>query len=290
MRRITFLRLFLAALAGPVVAQQPPATPDEPPAPAAPPTVIANIDSAETREQLREVLRRLPPEVGKALKLDPTLWNNQAYLAHYPALSAFVAAHPEVAHSPGYFLESVWIPGDPVPETNSMRMWGHVMEGISIFAVTLFFGGIFVWLIKTAIDHRRWSRLSRIQAEVHNKLLDRFASNEDLLAYVKTTAGRRFLEAAPIPVEGPRAVGAPMNRVLWSAQAGVVLTAAGIGLALVSDWNVDKDVAAPLAAVGVLAVAIGIGFIVSAALSFILSRRLGLWPPRDPEAELPASE
>src|SRR6185436_11417587 len=104
MRRITFLLLFLAALAAPVVAQQEPAAPSSPQSPAAPPTVIANIDSSETREQLREVLRRLPPEVGKALKLDPTLWSNEAYLAHYPALNAFLASHPEVAHSPAYFL------------------------------------------------------------------------------------------------------------------------------------------------------------------------------------------
>lgn len=289
MRRITLLLLFLASLALPIVGQ--PAAPAAPPALPAAPTVIANIDSAETREQLREVLRRLPPEVGKALKLDPTLWNNQAYLGHYPALAAFVAAHPEVAHSPAYFLESVWVPGDPVPETNSVRMWGRMMEAISILAVMLFFGGIFTWLIRTAIEHRRWSRLSRVQAEVHNKLLDRFAANEDLLAYVKTTAGRRFLEAAPIPLEGPRAVGAPMNRVLWSTQAGVVLTAAGLGLTYVSNWSVDKDVAQPLAAIGVLAIAIGLGFVVSAALSFILSRKLGLWqPPRDPELEIAAGE
>jgi hypothetical protein len=290
MRRITALLLFVIALALPVVAQ--PAAPAEPPAaPAAPPTLIANVDSAETREQLRELLRRLPPEVGKALKLDPTLWSNQTYLAHYPALAAFIVAHPEVAHSPGYFLESVWIPGDPVPETNNMRMWGRVMESLSIFSVMIFFGGLFAWLIRTAIDHRRWSRLSRIQAEVHNKLLDRFAANEDLLAYVKTTAGRRFLEAAPIPIEGPRAVGAPMNRVLWSTQAGVVLTAAGLGLTYVSNWSVDKDIAQPLSAIGVLAIAIGLGFVVSAALSFILSRKLGLWqPPHDPALEISAGE
>jgi len=289
MRRITALLLFVIALVLPVIAQ--PAAPAEPAAPAAAPTVIANIDSQETREQLRELLRRLPPEVGKALKLDPTLWNNQTYLAHYPALAAFIVAHPEVAHSPAYFLENVWIPGDPTPETNSTRMWGRVMESLSIFAVMVFFGGLFAWLIRTAIDHRRWSRVSRMQAEVHNKLLDRFAANEDLLAYVKTTAGRRFLEAAPIPLEGPRAVGAPMNRVLWSTHAGVVLTAAGLGLTYISNWSVDKDVSQPLAAIGVLAIAIGLGFIVSAALSFILSRKLGLWqPPRDPELEISAGE
>ena len=40
-----------------------------------------------------------------------------------------------------------------------------------------------------------------MQYQVHNKLLDRFTSNEDLLAYVQTPAGRRFLESAPIPLQ-----------------------------------------------------------------------------------------
>ena len=46
-----------------------------------------------------------------------------------------------------------------------------------------------IWLIKTLIEHRRWSRLSKIQTDVHNKLLDRFSANEDLLAYIQTPAG-----------------------------------------------------------------------------------------------------
>jgi len=71
--------------------------------------------------------------------------------------------------------------------------------------------------------------------------------------------------------------------VLWSVQVGIVVAAAGIGLRLVS-WNVDKDVAQPMAAFGTLGIAIGGGFIVAAAVSFVLSRKLGLWQPAHPEA------
>ncbi len=249
------------------------------------PALATNIDSSATREELRALLQRLPPTVGKTLKLDPTLWSNKEYLAHYPALAAFAATHPEVAHSPGYYLDSVWIPSDPTPETASFRMWQNLMETISIFGAVLIVAGVFTWLIKTLIDHRRWSRVSRVQSEVHNKLLDRFASNEDLLAYVKTNAGRQFLESAPIPLEaGPRPVAAPIGRVLWSVQAGVVLTAFGFGMKLVS-WSVEKDIAQPLSALGVLAVALGLGFIIAGAVSYSLSRKLGLWhPPAEREA------
>ena len=257
-------------------------------------TAAANqfVDSAQTREQLREILHRLPPHVGRTLKLDPTLWTNETYLAHFPALGAFIKTHPEVTHSPAYYLENIWIPMDPVPETVSARMWRDLVEMIMIFFGTVMTVGVLTWLIKFVADHRRWSRLSRVQAEVHNKLMDRFTSNEDLLAYVKTTAGKRFLESTPIPLDaGPRAIAAPIGRVLWSVQAGIILAATGVGLMVVS-INVDKDVAQPMAALGTLAIALGVGFVIAAAISFILSKRLGLLQPTrlDPEAEAQLSE
>jgi hypothetical protein len=138
-----------------------------------------------------------------------------------------------------------------------------------------------IWLIKTLIEHRRWSRLSKIQTDVHNKLLDRFTANEDLLAYIQTPAGRRFLESAPIPLESPRAIGAPLGRILWSAQAGAVLTVLGGGVTLVSQNSVE-EVAAPLGAFGVVIIALGFGFLVSAFLAYVLTRRFGLM--NDPSA------
>ena len=145
----------------------------------------------------------------------------------------------------------------------------------SLSDVALAMGAGLIWLIKTLIEHRRWSRLSKIQTEVHNKLLDRFTSNEDLLAYIQTPAGKRFLESAPIPLDSPRAINAPLGRILWSAQAGAVLTVLGLGVALVSR-NSLEEVAAPLAAFGVVIIALGLGFLVSAFLAYVLTRRFGL--------------
>ena len=242
-------------------------------------TVVMATDSRDTRQQLREVLERLPPEVAKVLKLDPTLWTNENYLAHYPALAAFVAAHPEVTHSPAFYLEGVWIANDPSPEPPAVRLWRDTMEGFAIFAVMLGIVSGLIWLIKTLVEQRRWSRLSKIQAEVHNKLLDRFGSNEELMAYIQTPPGRRFLESAPIPLEqGPRFVSAPLNRILWSVQAGLVIIALGLGLQFVSS-SAQKEVAELTSGMGALAIAIGVGFVAAAGASFILSRKLGLWQP-----------
>jgi hypothetical protein len=249
--------------------------PDEATAPAT--VVLESTDSETTRREFNELLQRHPPEVGKTLKLSPTLFSNPSYLANYPSLQQFVAKHPEVTHSPGYYLDHVYVPGDPTPRTASMAMLESTMEGIAVFSVMLMITLALTWLIKTLIDHRRWSRISKVQAEVHNKLLDRFASNEELLAYVQTPAGQQFLKSAPIELAaGPRPVSAPLSRILWSVQIGVVLAAAGFGMQYVGS-NVDKDVSQPFMAIGVLALSIGIGFVVSAVLSYLISRRLNLW-------------
>jgi hypothetical protein len=138
--------------------------------------------------------------------------------------------------------------------------------------------------VRTIVDQKRWSQLSRRQTEVHNKILDRFSNSDELLAYIKSPAGSKFLESAPIPLhaEAPRQ-NAPLSRVLWSVQIGVVVAAAGVGMLLVST-RFDAETAQGFFAMGSIATCIGAGFIISAIVSLVLSRRLGLYqePPVPP--------
>lgn len=244
------------------------------------------VSAEETRRDLEELLKQYPPTLPRILRLDPSLLANPEYLKPYPALGGFLAQHPEVAHNPGYFFAS-WDSnyGDPrnrlTVQERAVDMWRNAIEGFMIGVVILGIASGVIWLIKTLIEQRRWTRLSKIQTEVHNKLLDRFTANEDLLAYIQTPAGRRFLESAPIPLDTPRAIGAPLGRILWSAQAGAVLTVLGLGVALVSR-NTLEEVAAPLGAFGVVIIALGLGFLISAVLAYALTRRFGLM--NDPAA------
>ncbi|MCS7041921.1 MAG: hypothetical protein NZR01_03935 [Bryobacteraceae bacterium] len=128
-------------------------------------------------------------------------------------------------------------------------------------------------LVRTFIDYRRWSRVARVQAEVHAKIPDRLASNEDLLADIHSPAGQKFLESAPIHLEsGGRPVAAPLGRILWAVQGGIVMRAAGAGLLFIST-RVDPLAAQPLHTFGTLALAPGAGFLLSAVAAFAISRR-----------------
>jgi hypothetical protein len=285
--------LALTFVDGPALAQTRPQdqttrTPASPGQVASPTAPVVEADARETREQLRELLSRYPPDLGRILKMDPTMLQNQAYLAQYPGLAAFLAAHPAVVHNPGYFLEFVrqsydyTEPADP--KRQAIDMWRNVLDGVAVFTVMVFVGGLFAWLVRTVLDHRRWLRVSRVQTEVHNKLLDRFAGTGELLAYVQTPAGQKFLEAAPIPLDpGSRGIAAPLGRILWSVQVGVVLVIGGLGFQFVSG-RVIQEVAEGLWMIGVLAVAFGLGFVLSGVVSYALSRRLGLLEPTTPLA------
>ena len=243
-------------------------------------TAISSQDADETRRQLEDVLKAYPPSLPRIMKMDPTLVNNDAYLQTYPALAAFLAQHPEIKHNPAFFFAEYGDGGNYYRETaqdRAIQMWRSTIEGFTIGTIVLAIASGVIFLIKSMIDHRRWSRMSKIQTEVHNKVLDRMQSNEDLLAYIQTPAGKRFLESAPIPMESPRSIGAPFGRILWSAQAGAVLTVLGLGITLVSQ-NTLEEVAPPLAAMGAIVGALGIGFLVSAVLAYALTRRFNLMP------------
>jgi len=291
----TVCALSLPAVAGAAQRAQT-AAPATQPAPPSTVFVEQDQDARETREKFDEVMKRLPPAVGRVLRLDPSLMSNEGYMANYPSLVAFLKQHPEIKANPGYFFEHIgssefWSP--PQPETRDMqavRIWRDMMQFVAIATIFTVITSAVIWIIRTLVEYRRWLRTSKVHTEVHNKLLDRFTTNEDLMAYIQTPAGRRFLESAPLAVEGPsRPMGAPFNRILWSVQVGVVLAAGALGLLFVSNRVID-EVAQPLFAVGVLALTVGAGFVVSAAASFLLSRRLGLLDTAAPPREHPQPE
>ncbi|MEN3337143.1 MAG: hypothetical protein V7647_819 [Acidobacteriota bacterium] len=234
-------------------------------------------NAEDTRESLERVFEKYPPAVARVFKLDPSLMSSPSYLAPYPVLGTFLSQHPEVVHNPGYFLDRIdnqeRFFNDP-RRRDREEMLG-VLAGIGVFIAFIVIVSVLTWLIRLIVTHRRWNRLSRVQFETHNKLLDRFTSNDELLAYVQTPAGRRFLESTPIPVEDAQRMSAPLSRILWSVQAGIVLLVLGAGFLQVSR-QFANDPQQLFSVAGILSLAFGAGFIVSALAAYGLSRKLGL--------------
>jgi hypothetical protein len=269
-----WMTALLSGMPPALLAQSRPA-PTQTPAPVQAP--VDERDAREIRQRLREIFNQYPPSVGQVLRLDPSLLTKPDYMASYPTLATFIAQHPEVAHNPAFFI------GEPrfeAPETGraaALRVVENVFEGGMFLIGAVSFFTLIGWLGRALIDYRTWQRASKIQADAHSKLVDRLTSNEDLLAYLQSPAGQRATMSATRPGLdiALRAVGAPVNRILWSVQAGVVLAAGGLGLWF-AKGSVIEEAAQALNVVAVLAVALGVGFVASALVAYALSRQLGL--------------
>jgi hypothetical protein len=235
-------------------------------------------DARDTRDTLRGVLAQYPPTLSQVLRLDPTLLTKPDYLATYPALAAFLNEHPEIARSPSYFF------GDPPagrgPDTiryEAVRSMQDMIMGMMALSAFIAFMLSLGWLIRTALADRRWQRLAKTQTETHGKLLDRLTSHDDLVAYIASPSGKRFLDAAPIMLDetARTPVSAPVTRILWSLQAGVVLIAVGFGLFFAKN-QVFEEIGSALYVMGILTISLGVGFVASAVLAYAVSHRLGL--------------
>src|SRR5579864_3815558 len=244
---------------------------------------MSDQDARAVRRDLIDVMRKYPPSLGEILRLDPSLMSSAAYLAPYPALQSFLAAHPDVVKNPNYYFDSFPTAGGYYEQdSSSQRLWHDILGGAAALAVFGTIVAVVTWLIRVLVDYRRWNHLAKVQADAHTKLLDRFTANDELIAYVQSPAGSRFLQSAPIALDpGTRRLGAPVSRILWSAQAGLVVMMAGLAFQYVSS-RVDPDAQQPLFAVGVVALAVGVGFLLSAGAAYAISHRLGLFEPLPP--------
>ena len=242
------------------------------------PGPVTQMDAQGTREALMRILENHPPSVGRVLKLDPSLMRSESYLASYPELRDFLAQHDEIPQNAQFFLEGIRIGQNDnyQPRSQKLELMAGILAGFAGFCAAGIVLGTLIWLIRTVLDQRRWSRLSKIQAEVHSKLMDRFSSNDELMAYVQTPSGRRFLESGPSPLqELAPAMAAPVARILWSMQIGAVLLVTGVGLLFLSSRALFEAQEFFYIA-GCMWTAVGAGFLVSAVAAYVLSRRLGL--------------
>ncbi len=295
------LSRLLSAVAVPILmcitlGAQTPALPATPPHASAAPVYATpapnDKDVAATQSELIKLLR-LSPTLTTVVSHDPSLLSNQDYVAHNnPQLAAFLSTHPEVARNPEFYLFDHLNHEDGSPDEALERaVWpdvyraqmrpsplaGIVSDIIPLIAFALALTAL-LWLTRVLLENRRWNRIFKLQSEVHGRLIDRFGSTQELSAYMETESGRKFLEAAPIPVniEAGQRVPNAVARVLTPLQIGVVLVLLGMGLLSLRHAGPDMDV--PMLVFGTVMLMPGIGFIISAGLTWLLAARLGLMP------------
>lgn len=156
------------------------------------------------------------------------------------------------------------------------NFWDGFIPFMVFVGVTL----ALLWILRTVLDNRRWNKMVKVQTETHAKLLDRFASSQEMLAYMQSEAGKKFLEAPVFEGQRRQVSTLPFGRILWSVQIGVVAAVLGIGF-LFLRGRVTPDADMGFQIFGTLVLALGIGFLVSGGVSYVLAKRFGLLERQD---------
>ena len=274
-----------------------------PKTPAPPATPMSDQELQATQEQLLQLLRT-SPTLTTVVAHDPTLLSDQEYVSrNNPQLAQFLAQHPDIARNPEYYLfTNLNIPGGRRSEALERAVWPEmttistprsaatefVSDVMPLLAFVSFLVAAF-WITRQLLDNRRWSRTFKMQSEVHAKLIDRLSTSQELAAYMETDAGRRFLEAAPISIGMERQQRMPnaVARVLTPLQAGVVMVLLGIGFFMLR--YAGTELSTPMLVLGIITLMPGIGFILSAGITWVLAGRLGLIPDNATATEYLAS-
>jgi hypothetical protein len=260
--------------------------------PAAPIPAATEKDLAATQEQLIKLLRE-SPTLTTVVEHDPSLLSNQEYVRkNNPQLAQFLEAHPEIPLNPDYYLftnldnedghrdraleHAVW--PDLSHDSRPRPVFEVMINDGGPFVVLVFLSGVVLWLVRVFLENRRWNRIFKLQMEVHGRLIDKFGTSQELLTYMDTEAGKRFLEAAPLPVnfEGDQRMPSGVARILTPLQIGVVLSLLGIGFFLLR--HTHRDMELPMLFLGTVFLMPGLGFIISAGITWMLAGRLGLMP------------
>ena len=240
-----------------------------------------NENAWNTQQELWRVMRQYPPAVGEIIQRDPSLLQKADYMSAYPALATFIEQHPEVTRNPGFYF-GAYEYRERSSKDRAYNMMEDILGGLAGLTAGLMVLSVFIWLVRTIVDHRRWLRTSKVQVEMHTKLLDRLTTNEDLMAYAQSPAGSRFLESTPISLEAESRASAPVGRIIWSMQAGIVLMALGGGLLWVQKDAIE-EVRQGISVIQAIVGSVGVGLIVSAVVAYVVSGRLGILPPKKAE-------
>ncbi len=290
-RHLTLIRsvvAFLAFFTALSAAQAP-----RPGQPASNAPQMSEKDVAALQDQLLQLVR-VSPTLAEVVARDPSLLSNAEYVnRNNPELGRFLQAHPEIAHNPDFYLFNN-LHGEHEQPSQSLerKLWPAmssqeaprvslelISDGIPFLVFVCMLLGL-LWLTHVLLENRRWNRIFKLQSDMHGKLIERFGTSQEVLTYMGTEAGKRFLEATPIAVgfEPQQPVPSPVARVLTPLQIGVVMTLLGIGLIFLRHSIPDGD--APLLLVGTVVLMPGLGFIISSGITWVLARHLGLMPDR----------
>jgi hypothetical protein len=143
-------------------------------------------------------------------------------------------------------------------------VWVPVIS-VSGFYITI---ALIVWTVTKARQRR-----AEMQAEVQTRMIDKFSSAPEFVAFLQSDAGKHFASTFE---EVPRAHA--RDRILGGVTRSVVLTVLGLGFLAIC-LTEARDTGFIIA--GCILLALGLGYFIATIASFRLSKSWGLLPNAD---------
>ncbi|HEX7285480.1 MAG TPA: hypothetical protein VF532_04820 [Candidatus Angelobacter sp.] len=142
-----------------------------------------------------------------------------------------------------------------VPQGFERFPYQSLLEG-AVWAATLI--GLLIWgiyLVNAAFKRRQQNLMQKA-------LLDKFSSAQDFAEFMQSPAGQKYVMSFTDAVASPR------NAILNTIRTGFVLFGVGCGFLAEAYSGVSRRI-------GWVAFLAGVGFLISAAVSYFLAKKAG---------------
>jgi len=145
---------------------------------------------------------------------------------------------------------------DPYFLSGQVKDWAFILTLI----------GLCVWvayIVTTGLRRRQ-------QATMQKALLEKFVSAHDFAEFLQSPAGQKYVTSLTDQVTSPR------NSILGTIRVGLVVLALGAGAHPAAGILRDTGLENWLHAAGTLLICVGVGFLVSALVSFFLAKKISV--------------
>src|SRR5262245_14885347 len=134
-----------------------------------------------------------------------------------------------------------------------------LVQGLLFSIVTI---GLLIWgiyLVNAALKRRQ-------QMQMQKHLLEKFSSAHDFAEFMQSPAGQKYVMSFSDQVTKPQ------NTILSSVRLGIVLLF--VGPAFCAIPNSSPDLQHVLWGLGMVITMLGVGFLVSAVVSYLIARKI----------------
>jgi hypothetical protein len=158
-------------------------------------------------------------------------------------------------------------------------MSDRAVENVSVAMMLSVLAIAVAWSVGVVAANIRRSWGAKRVAALHANVLDRFSTSGELIGYLESPAARRFVESLVVDVRDMT------HRILDAVQFGIALTLLGLSLLAVRAMEDQPWPRRTFLWLGLPITSVGVGLLVSAALSQRLARSWGMLKPGKPPLE-----